>query len=314
MPRRRGGRGGASWPSVSAVLPCCWRRRARTRARVAWCPAWPAGIGPHRRRVLRRWSAVPLFRHRDLQVRNLLFESVAPPGGLHRCLAAGSRTREHAAADCHAPRRRREPFRCTEWATTRTSCGSRGRGSTAAPDGLGDRRRWIGLTGTRIRATTRWPWWSTNSSPCARRSGSDVGTGTSAPWESPWVGMERSCWPRNTRRLVGAVAAISPAVWTSYAEAQAVNSGAYASAAAFTANDVVTHVDALEDTPVRVAPGFDDPFHPGVVALSQVLPILCRRVLEGLSHGGLLQRRRAPIAPVPGAAPELTVGTGPAAP
>ena len=72
--------------------------------------------------------------------------------------------------------------------------------------------------------------------------------------------------------LFVAVAAISPAIWTSYAQASAANDGAYSSAAVFTANDAVTHADALVGMPVRVASGLDDPFHPGVVALSRVLP------------------------------------------
>src|SRR5262249_37089526 len=54
-----------------------------------------------------------------------------------------------------------------------------------------------------------------------------------------------------------AAAAISPAVWTSYAQARGVNAGAYASPAAFAAADVVTHAHALTGTPVRVASGDD---------------------------------------------------------
>lgn len=69
-----------------------------------------------------------------------------------------------------------------------------------------------------------------------------------------------------------AVAAISPAVWTSYAEAKAVNPGAYASASDFAADDVVTHAKALDGIPVRVASGDDDPFHAGVEALAAALP------------------------------------------
>ncbi len=72
--------------------------------------------------------------------------------------------------------------------------------------------------------------------------------------------------------LVAAAAAISPAIWTSYAQAQAANAGAYTSAAAFDANDAVTHAAALAGTPVRVASGYDDPFHPGVQALARALP------------------------------------------
>jgi enterochelin esterase-like enzyme len=72
--------------------------------------------------------------------------------------------------------------------------------------------------------------------------------------------------------LVGAVAAISPAVWTSYAQAHGANAGAYTSAADFEANDAVTRAAALAGTPVRVASAYDDPFYPGVQALARVLP------------------------------------------
>lgn len=72
--------------------------------------------------------------------------------------------------------------------------------------------------------------------------------------------------------LISAVAAIGPAVWTSYAQARAVNPGAYASAAAFAEADAVTHARALSGTAVRVACGVSDPFYPGVRALARVLP------------------------------------------
>jgi enterochelin esterase-like enzyme len=72
--------------------------------------------------------------------------------------------------------------------------------------------------------------------------------------------------------LFAAVAAISPAVWTSYVQASGADPGAYASASDFAANDAVTHAGALSGTPVRVASGLSDPFHPGVVALAKALP------------------------------------------
>ena len=72
--------------------------------------------------------------------------------------------------------------------------------------------------------------------------------------------------------LIAAVAAISPAIWTGYAQAQGANAGAYASAADFAQDDAVTHAAALEGIPVRVASGFDDPFYPGVQALARALP------------------------------------------
>ncbi|HEY5120848.1 MAG TPA: alpha/beta hydrolase-fold protein [Acidimicrobiales bacterium] len=71
--------------------------------------------------------------------------------------------------------------------------------------------------------------------------------------------------------LVSALAVISPAVWTSYAQARATNAGAFASASAFVAGDVITHADALKGIPVRIASGADDPFHPGVEKLAGVL-------------------------------------------
>ena len=72
--------------------------------------------------------------------------------------------------------------------------------------------------------------------------------------------------------LIAAVAAISPAIWTSYAEARGANAGAYASAADFAADDAVTHAAALANTPVRVASGYDDPFYPGARAFARALP------------------------------------------
>jgi enterochelin esterase-like enzyme len=71
--------------------------------------------------------------------------------------------------------------------------------------------------------------------------------------------------------LAAAVAAISPAIWTSYAQARAANAGAFASPADFRKGDVIRHVGALEDVAVRVASGVDDPFHPGVASLANVL-------------------------------------------
>ena len=72
--------------------------------------------------------------------------------------------------------------------------------------------------------------------------------------------------------LISAVAAIAPAIWTSYGQARAVNPGAYASAAAFAEADAVTHAHALAGVAVRVASGSGDPLYPGVQTLARVLP------------------------------------------
>jgi predicted esterase len=87
-------------------------------------------------------------------------------------------------------------------------------------------------------------------------------------------------------RLISAVAAIGPAVWTSYQQARAVNPRAYASAAAFRANDVVTHAAGLDGLAVRVACGTDDPFQPGVAALARVLPRTATVIISAGCHSG----------------------------
>jgi pimeloyl-ACP methyl ester carboxylesterase len=72
--------------------------------------------------------------------------------------------------------------------------------------------------------------------------------------------------------LIDAVAAISPAVWTTYDEARAANPAAFASARDFVADDVITHAATLANTPVRIVSGRDDPFNAGVTALARVVP------------------------------------------
>ena len=71
--------------------------------------------------------------------------------------------------------------------------------------------------------------------------------------------------------LVSALAVVSPAVWTSYAQARAANAGAFASASAFATGDVIAHAGSLRGIPVRIATGADDPFQPGVERLAGVL-------------------------------------------
>jgi pimeloyl-ACP methyl ester carboxylesterase len=72
--------------------------------------------------------------------------------------------------------------------------------------------------------------------------------------------------------LASGVAAISPAIWTSYDQARGANPGAFASATAFEEGDVIAHATQLRGVAVRVASGTDDPFHPGVEKLAGVLP------------------------------------------
>jgi pimeloyl-ACP methyl ester carboxylesterase len=85
-------------------------------------------------------------------------------------------------------------------------------------------------------------------------------------------------------RLTSAVAVISPAIWTTYAEARAANPGAFASPADFAADDVITHTRALTGVPVRVASGTDDPFRAGVLALAKALPKPAELVIAAGCH------------------------------
>jgi len=96
--------------------------------------------------------------------------------------------------------------------------------------------------------------------------------------------------------LIDAVAAISPAIWTSYDQARSANAGAYASADAFTANDAVTHAAALAATPVRVASGDSDPFHQGVEALARVLPPGADVVFANGCHTGAFFTSQEPAS------------------
>jgi pimeloyl-ACP methyl ester carboxylesterase len=94
---------------------------------------------------------------------------------------------------------------------------------------------------------------------------------------------------------ISAVAAISPAVWTSYEQARSANAGAYASAEDFAADDVVTHASALDGVFVRVASGVSDPFHPGVEALVAMLPPgAAVEISQGCHTGPFFASQEAP--------------------
>ncbi len=70
---------------------------------------------------------------------------------------------------------------------------------------------------------------------------------------------------------VVAVAALSPAIFASYADAQAANPGAFDSAADFAGNNVFTGLAALRRVPTWVACGADDPFEPTVARFRAAL-------------------------------------------
>jgi S-formylglutathione hydrolase FrmB len=108
--------------------------------------------------------------------------------------------------------------------------------------------------------------------PMCQRAGLGTGVGQLGVLGISMGGYGAILLAEKYPRLVRAVAAISPAIFTSYAQAKATNPDAYATAADFAADDAITHAAALADTPVRIAIGRDDPFYPGVQTLSAALP------------------------------------------
>jgi S-formylglutathione hydrolase FrmB len=94
--------------------------------------------------------------------------------------------------------------------------------------------------------------------------------------------------------LVDAVAAISPAIWTSYSQARGVNKAAYASASDFASDDAITNAHSLAGIPLRVASGVSDPFHPGVQALAEVLPAGSVVFSAGCHSGAFFEEQEPP--------------------
>ena len=74
-------------------------------------------------------------------------------------------------------------------------------------------------------------------------------------------------------RLIGAVAAISPAIWTSYARGQVGQRGRVRVGRRLRGTTTRSPTrPPWSEVPVRVASGFGDPFYPGVQALARALP------------------------------------------
>lgn len=108
--------------------------------------------------------------------------------------------------------------------------------------------------------------------PLCRRRGLGVRPGTIATIGISMGGYGSLLLAERHPQLISAVAAISPAVWTSYSQARGADPAAFASAADWATDDVIAHASTLAATPVRIASGTNDPLHPGAVALSKALP------------------------------------------
>jgi hypothetical protein len=97
-----------------------------------------------------------------------------------------------------------------------------------------------------------------------------------------------------------AVAAISPAIFGSYAEARAANRGSFDSPADFAGNDVLTGLAGLRGVPAWVACGADDPFEPQASLLRAKLGAQAGQPVPGGilpgCHDGAFWLRNMPAA------------------
>ncbi len=84
-------------------------------------------------------------------------------------------------------------------------------------------------------------------------------------------------------RLVAAVCAVGPAVWTSDQAMMMGPRDAFDSAADFAAHDVIAHADRLRGVRVRIDCGTSDPFYGYVTHLTTALP---EHWSGGYGHGG----------------------------
>jgi acetyl esterase/lipase len=80
---------------------------------------------------------------------------------------------------------------------------------------------------------------------------------------------------------IAAVAALSPAIFASYADAEAANPGAFDSPADFARNDVFAGISALRFVPTWIACGSDDPFAPQVAQFRAKLQAVTGKAAPG---------------------------------
>jgi S-formylglutathione hydrolase FrmB len=87
--------------------------------------------------------------------------------------------------------------------------------------------------------------------------------------------------PASAVPAVAAVAAMSPAIFATYADARAADKGSFDSPADFARNNVFTSISALKHVPAWVACGADDPFQPETALFRARLAALTRHQVPG---------------------------------
>ena len=97
-----------------------------------------------------------------------------------------------------------------------------------------------------------------------------------------------------------ALAAISPAIFSTYAAARTANGAAFDSQADFDRNNVLTHLAALRAVPAWISCGADDPFEPATALVRSRLARLTGHqppggILSGC-HDDAFWQRNLPAA------------------
>jgi predicted peptidase len=108
--------------------------------------------------------------------------------------------------------------------------------------------------------------------PMMRARGLGLGVREIAVMGTSMGGYGAIIFAEHYRGSFASVGAISPAIFDSFAWAHYVNPGAFWSAKDFATYDAISHAGSLSGTPLRVASGEDDPFHPWVEDFARVVP------------------------------------------
>lgn len=110
-----------------------------------------------------------------------------------------------------------------------------------------------------------------------------LGAATAA---NPRAAATATAPPAGVLPEVAAVAAMSPAIFASYADARAANAGSFDGQADFARNDIFRSLTALRRVPAWVACGADDPFEPETAALlARLAAITGHQVPGGILAG-----------------------------
>jgi enterochelin esterase-like enzyme len=134
--------------------------------------------------------------------------------------------------------------------------------------------------------------------PKCRRLGLGTTTGSVGAMGLSMGGYGSLIFGEHHPDIFSAVAALSPAIWTSYSQAHGANARAYSSAANFAQFDAVTHASKLAHSATFLASGFHDPFYPGAQAFRNALaPETRARIIFAKGcHGGSFYTLHMPAA------------------